>query len=184
MAKQELTKRLLADTLKKLCQTRPLDKISVREIAEAANSNRQTFYYHFKDKQSLICWIFDTDIAGVTDKNNNNTILDDIVEYFYSEREFYKAALASSVQNSLREHIFSLVRDRVLAQINEYADDTFLSAKETGVIASFFSHAAVGLLAEWAQSGMKPIFDDLSAEFWSITDNCLSYIVHQYAKHM
>ena len=32
-----------------------LDKISISEIVGAAGLNRQTFYYHFRDKQELIC---------------------------------------------------------------------------------------------------------------------------------
>ena len=42
MPKPELTKKLLADTLKKLISQKPLDKISVGEIVDAAGLNRQT----------------------------------------------------------------------------------------------------------------------------------------------
>ena len=74
MPKPELTKKLIADTLKKLASGKHLDKISISEIVDAAGLNRQTFYYHFQDKQELICWIFDTDIATLTDKKQNNTL--------------------------------------------------------------------------------------------------------------
>ncbi|MEA5068147.1 MAG: TetR family transcriptional regulator, partial [Christensenellaceae bacterium] len=69
MSKPELTKQLLASTLKKLASGKHLDKISISEIVAAAGLNRQTFYYHFQDKQELICWIFDTDIARIMDEH-------------------------------------------------------------------------------------------------------------------
>jgi len=47
MAKPELTKQLIAQTLKKLMLNTPLDKISVQEIVDACGLNRKTFYYHF-----------------------------------------------------------------------------------------------------------------------------------------
>jgi len=77
MAKPELTKQLIAQTLKKLMLNTPLDKISVQEIVDACGLNRKTFYYHFRDKQDLVCWIFDTEFASLTDANHNNSVLDE-----------------------------------------------------------------------------------------------------------
>ena len=61
MADSALTKRVLADALKELMQTRPLAKISVGDITAHCGINRQTFYYHFKDKYDLVGWIYSTE---------------------------------------------------------------------------------------------------------------------------
>ena len=50
MADSNITKRVLALTLKKLMQTESFEKINVREICEACGVSRKTFYYHFQDK--------------------------------------------------------------------------------------------------------------------------------------
>ena len=44
----QTTKRALAASLKKLLLEKPLDKITVIDIVEDCEVNRQTFYYHFK----------------------------------------------------------------------------------------------------------------------------------------
>ena len=43
------TKLALANALKKLLQKKFLDDITVKELVEECEVNRQTFYYHFQD---------------------------------------------------------------------------------------------------------------------------------------
>ncbi len=50
----QTTKRALANSLKSLMAKKPLDKITVTDIAKDCGVNRQTFYYHFKDIFDLI----------------------------------------------------------------------------------------------------------------------------------
>jgi len=106
MAKPELTKQLIAQTLKKLMLNTPLDKISVQEIVDACGLNRKTFYYHFRDKQDLVCWIFDTEFASLTDANHNNSVLDELVEHLYKNRTFMLLLLLQTFKTIL-VNIFS-----------------------------------------------------------------------------
>ena len=155
MPKPELTKKLLADTLKKLSLRKHIDKISISEIVEEAGLNRQTFYYHFRDKQELICWIFDTDMASLTDKNHNNTLIDDIVVHIYSERSFYIAALTSEAQNNLREHLYSSCYNRCMEELSFLHESNAIDDETMVLFVRFFTHAVVGILVEWAQGGMQ-----------------------------
>ena len=52
----QTTKRALAQSLKKLLQTKPLSKITINDITEDCGINRMTFYYHFKDIYDLVEW--------------------------------------------------------------------------------------------------------------------------------
>ena len=51
------TKKAIAFALKDLLSEKPLDKITINDIAEKAEINRQTFYYHFQDIVDLVEWI-------------------------------------------------------------------------------------------------------------------------------
>lgn len=42
------TKQELSAALKKMMETRPLNRITVRELVEACGVNRKTFYYHLR----------------------------------------------------------------------------------------------------------------------------------------
>ena len=180
MPKPELTKQLIADTLKKLASGKHLDKISISEVVETAGLNRQTFYYHFQDKQELICWIFDTDIAGLTDKKQNNTLLDDIAEYIYSEKEFYIDALTSEMQNNLREHIYKVCYDRCMEELLSILGNRKLDEKVLILISRFFTHAVTGNLVQWAQEGMKVSDMQFLEEFSPIIKEELASIVERY----
>ena len=52
----QTTKRALAASLEKLLAKKPLDKITVIDIVEDCEVNRQTFYYHFRDIYDLLEW--------------------------------------------------------------------------------------------------------------------------------
>lgn len=182
MPKPELTKKLLADTLKKLTSDKPLDKISVGEIVEAAGLNRHTFYYHFADKQELVCWIFDTETATLTDKKQNNTLLDDMIEYIYSEKTFYIDALTSDVQNNLREHIYNVgytwVENKILSVLGERE----MSEETITMFTHFFTNAAVGILVRWAQEGMKTDPNHYDEDYAPIMVDCIEFLVNKFAK--
>ena len=94
--------------MKKLMRQRPFEKISVSDICNDCGINRKSFYYHFRDKYDLVNWIFYVGFVGGMDVVNYENVWDllsDILHYFYSEREFYYAALQIEGQNSFRDYL-------------------------------------------------------------------------------
>ena len=70
----QITKKALAGSLKKLSLEKPLDKITVTDIAEDCQVNRQTFYYHFQDIYDLVEWIYTSEVAvALGDKRTYDT---------------------------------------------------------------------------------------------------------------
>lgn len=63
------TKKAIAFALKELLAEKLLNKITINDIAEKAEINRQTFYYHFQDIVDLIEWICMTDGDAVLKDN-------------------------------------------------------------------------------------------------------------------
>ena len=53
---------VLSESLKELAQTRPIEKITIKEITDKAGVIRPTFYNHFQDKYELIEWIINTEL--------------------------------------------------------------------------------------------------------------------------
>lgn len=50
----QITKRALEASLKNMLLQKPLDKITINNIAKDCGINRMTFYYHFKDIYDLV----------------------------------------------------------------------------------------------------------------------------------
>ena len=78
--------------------------------------NHNSFYYHFKDKYDLINWIFYTEFVSnihLEEYKDALQLLEDICDYLYQERDFYRVALKMEGQNSFQEY-FSEVMDPYL----------------------------------------------------------------------
>ena len=57
---------LLAESLKKLTEKKAFAKITVKDITDAADLSRPTFYNHFQDKYQLLEWIFVSEVIEPT----------------------------------------------------------------------------------------------------------------------
>lgn len=182
MAKKEHTKETIAASLKTLCRQSNIDKISVSDIVKHANINRQTFYYHFQDKQALICWIFDYDISRLNDATQNNTRIDDLVDYMYEERIFYISALSSNTQNSLNDHIYDIVSRFFSSEITCKLHGRTLTEENAALCCRFFSHALVGNIVSWAKAGMKLPPNLFLADFLPFLLHQLDMTISYYAQ--
>ena len=68
MKQEELslkTKKALANSLKNAMKKKPFSKITVKEITDDCNLNRNTFYYHFEDIYDLLRWMFDSEAVQI-----------------------------------------------------------------------------------------------------------------------
>ena len=61
----QFTQRAIAESLIKLLNERPLDKITIKDIVEDCGINRNTFYYHFEDIPSLVKQILNAEAEKV-----------------------------------------------------------------------------------------------------------------------
>ena len=64
------TKKAIAYTFKDLLKEKPFNKITVNDIANKCDINRQTFYYHFQDIRDLIEWICIDEVDNLLEKKD------------------------------------------------------------------------------------------------------------------
>lgn len=151
MADSNITKRALASALRELMDEVPFEKIQVAHICERCDMNRKSFYYHFKDKYDLLNWIFDTeiitfvhDLSGTTQLEKRVEVFQEVCNYFYENKNFYRKALKIEGQNSfsehLREYLVPILRSRLLYMLGDGEDDFALN---------FYMDAIVGTIERW-----------------------------------
>lgn len=112
MIKSQLTKQHIGNTLKKLAEKTPLDKITVQEILDAGKISRKTFYYHFQDKQEVVVWIFRSELAEVVEKSCDPIILENIEESGkgdYARLPFYPNLFGSDPEMVFQSYFSSLL---------------------------------------------------------------------------
>lgn len=148
MADSNITKRALATALRELMEEVPFDKIQVAHICERCDMNRKSFYYHFKDKYDLLNWIFDTEIIAFVQGHfaeekieQRVEAIQDVCDYFYENRDFYRKALRIQGQNSFSEHfreyIMPILKIRLSYMVEDSEDDFALNFFTDAVICTF-----------------------------------------------
>ena len=150
MPDSNITKRALAQALKDLMRHQSFQKISVGEICEACGMNRKSFYYHFRDKHDLVCWIFQTEFfehLHMTDGFTGWSLLSDACGYLYGERAFYRDILAIDGQNSLREYL----KEQTHPLLVEFAHEMLegFDAGELDFCLSFYTDSFLTSIVRW-----------------------------------
>ena len=91
---KDRTKAMFADALLTLIDNKELSKIRVLELCRLCAADRQTFYYHFKDKYDLVAWIYERDLQETFLENPHTPSREQIEsllrrlekrQYFYSK---------------------------------------------------------------------------------------------------
>lgn len=155
----QTTKRALAMSLKKLLMEKSLDKISVTDIAEDCEVNRQTFYYHFQDIYDLVDWIYTSEATKALDgKKTYDTWQQgflQIFEYALENRTFVIHTYHSVSREHLEKYLYNECYNLLIGVIEEKAVGLPLREDDKAFIAHFYKYAFVGLMLEWVRNGMK-----------------------------
>jgi len=174
MSEALITKRALALSLKRLMSKIPLARVTVRDIVEDCGLNRQTFYYHFRDKYELINWIYRTEalesIADLRDYEHWTEGIAKIFAYLLENRDFYVNALNTPEQGSFDGYLFEATRGLILGVVNEVADGLDAEEKDRFFIADFYAFAFVGIAVRWTKSGMGEPAEDTTRRIADIVE--------------
>lgn len=150
-------KQILAENLKVLMSTKPIDKITVVELVELSSVNRQTFYYHFQDIYDLLGYIYRSEAIDTIDAFRSLKTWKDglnyIFKYVSDNRGFcintYRSLAREHMEEFLSEIIFQLLKP-VFEEINPD-----LNEDEELFILNFYTSALIGVLFSWLKSGLK-----------------------------
>jgi len=158
MPDSNITKQVLADSLKKLMAEKAFNKIRVDDIIRSCGLTRQSFYYHFKDKYDLMNWIYYTEtarfMASYDSLEHWTDGLIDLCYYMQQNKTFYKNALNTMGQNSFPEYLHNYISTVSISAIEGMLDAEY-DQEKWDFIVSFFATAFVAIIVRWANNGMK-----------------------------
>lgn len=161
MSNSLIVKDAIGNTLKRLTCEQPLSKISVKDITNACNISRNTFYYHFSDKYELIYWMFERDMLENVNCFNDPTKLfesfSNVCKCLFKNKKFYLACFRYVGQNSLYEYILDYYCELFKINLTMQYTEVGLTLTETELylMARMEAHALVGIISDWVKGGMQ-----------------------------
>ena len=148
MAHSDVTKKALADSLKKLLRHRGIEKITVEEICTESMVSRRSFYRYFVDKFDLLAWTYNYDFCRMVEVRPDKTIWDyypEILQYIYQDPQFFKNAFSYTGQNSFRYFCFEKLYPLILNDFEHY----FRNDREARFAVQHYVYAAFDGYVWW-----------------------------------
>lgn len=155
------TKKLLADTLKKIMRSKPFSKITVSEIIQDCGVNRKTFYYHFQDIYALLKWVFDEEAIQVV---RHFDLLEDyeaairfVMDYVRKNDYIISCTHDSIGREEMKRFFYMDFIEIVTSVINEAETQAHITIEPEfkAYAAKFYTEALAGMLIDWAKNDRK-----------------------------
>ncbi len=103
------TKNKIVKGFKKLALKKPINKITISELTNFCNINRNTFYYHFEDIRTLMEWILSTEITNILDNidiRNTKELLYSIFDYVEKNEKLLESVYFSFGREKFRKLLY------------------------------------------------------------------------------
>lgn len=154
-----ITKRALEASLKNLLLQKPLNKITVGDIANDCGINRMTFYYHFKDIYDLIEWSCVEDATKALEgKKTYDTWQEGFLNIFNAvldNKPFIMNVYRSVSREQIEMYLYKLTYNLLIDVVNEKSVGMAVSDEDKNFIADFYKYAFVGIMLNWIRNDMK-----------------------------
>ncbi|HCD42644.1 MAG TPA: dihydroxyacetone kinase transcriptional activator DhaS [Lachnoclostridium sp.] len=155
----QITKRALETSLKNLLLQKPLNKITISDIANDCGINRMTFYYHFKDIYDLIEWICNEETArAINGKKTYETWQQGFLQTFQmvlDNKPFISNVYHSISKEKIEDYFYAITFDLLIGVVEEKAVGMSVTESDKKFIANFYNFAFVGLLLDWIKKDMR-----------------------------
>lgn len=147
---------MIADAFMEICEIRPVEKITAKDILERSSLSRKAFYNHFRDKNDLIQYCYQTRIVPQWEAD----VFEEEFELWNVEwfenmkkyRRFMKGACSSDEPNSLKNYILTKGREDDPKMYRSVADGPINA--ETEACIHYHAGACRYIIIEWILTDM------------------------------
>lgn len=168
------TKRQLSEGLIELMSTKPLYKISIKEICDKADINRSTFYSHYETQYELYDEIVRETLADIksivdTYPKKRSTVDDmnlfrNVLSYVENNRELFLVLLSDKGNLTVGETLSDLMSELTTVDETE-SEELAVMRTYTGL---FISSGVASILWKWLNTENRLSADKLAMTVYSL----------------
>ncbi|MBQ9773438.1 MAG: TetR/AcrR family transcriptional regulator C-terminal domain-containing protein [Clostridia bacterium] len=158
----QLTKKAIVEATVHLAQTRPLNRITVRDIVEMCGITRNTFYYHFHDIYEALECALDTAFESLkhTEGDDYEQTLFAVIDFFVEKKRLLVSLYRAIGGEQLSDYVSKQLRAILMAQLHKASDGLEVDAEDLHVICTFYEEAMIGILLRWIRNDKKERSDE------------------------
>lgn len=153
------TKTAIKNSMIKLLNERPVNKITVKDIVEDCGINRNSFYYHFEDIPSLIKEIVieevDNIIAEYPEIDSLEKCIDIAIEFAMKNRRAAMHLYNSSNRNVFEHYLMEVCKKAVQMYTDKAFTGKNINESDKEIIIQYFQCQCFGQVMLWMNNGMK-----------------------------
>lgn len=159
------TKNAIVDAFWQLLEEKPYSKITVKDIVDRCQINRNTFYYHYHDIPELLECAVKADTDHIIAHSRLGSLMDCITPLVNHCISRQKALL--HIYRSVQREVFLKELDRLsLYVVTQYVDavtsELPLCPEDKTLLIRFYKCTMVGIILDWLNEEMHY---DLLASF-------------------
>lgn len=153
------TKKAIKDSFFKLLLEKPIDRITIKDIANDCGISRNTFYYHYEDMPSLVEDMIMDEVNTLIEKYPTIDSFDKgvevAVEFVLSNRR-----AAMHVYNSDHRYIYERCLMRICGHVartfvNSSIPEGRVSDEDRELLVNYYKCIGFGFIIDWCDNGMK-----------------------------
>lgn len=153
------TQIAIIDAFWKILEEKPYNKITVKDIVEYCDVNRNTFYYHFHDIPDLLDRVLKQNADQIIQNYRQFDDPIDCLEIMVQSILKRKNAFLH-IYHSVDREIFIEELDRLtLYCVNEYANTVTahlrVVSQDKDLLIKFYKCALVGIILDWLEQNMS-----------------------------
>lgn len=154
------TKSAIVDVFWKLLEEKPYSKITVKDIVNSCQINRNTFYYHFHDIPELLEYMIKEDADYIIQTYSNledGSLIDCLIPIIQYSTRRKKAVL--HIYHSVQREVFLENLERITYYVvTQYIDavtaDKSIDPEDKALMIRFYKCILVGVTLDWLSARM------------------------------
>lgn len=157
------TKRNLRQSLIELMKTKPFEKITIREICDYADVNRNTFYYHYDCTQALLDEILSTLFDEIKDAVDGITNISEgiwkICAVYQKNGELMRILLVEHTNISFCQKLVKFCTPFVDIAVSDFNKDISDAKKE--MISNYIVFGTLAIFYTWLKQDKEMEIDEV-----------------------
>lgn len=153
------TQQAIMYSLLKLLQEKPIDKITVKDICELCEINRNTFYYYYRDIYQVLEELLRIETEkSLKEKQEYKNFYEEYLQKYRLVLEYKKAVFHlynSKNRDMILKYFYDVTEDFVEKYVRKEVIGTNLSDDDIKFVTYFYSNSMIGNTFRWLQHGMQ-----------------------------